>query len=287
MPVDLYAVFGHPINHSKSPRIHQLFAQQTRQNLSYIAQDVPADAFTASVKAFFAQGGKGLNCTVPLKELAWQHAGKLTERARLAKAVNTLALQSDGSLLGENTDGIGLVRDLTVNHAISLSGRRILILGAGGATRGILAPILAQHPGQITIANRTLAKADVLAAEFRHLGPVTNSEFAELDRQQFDLIINATSASLSGQLPPLADGLLAENGYCYDLAYADQATAFVKWGISQHAGKSIDGLGMLVEQAAESFKLWRGIRPETTTIIDLLNNERCKAPIDTQPSTSK
>lgn len=272
--IDKYAVIGHPINHSKSPRIHQLFAEQTRQNLSYTAQDVPADQFISDVELFFKQGGKGLNCTVPLKELAWRYADRLSDRARLSQAVNTLALEADGKIFGENTDGIGLVKDLTVNHQINLTDCRILILGAGGATRGILPSLFEQRPAQITIANRTPVKADQLAIEFKPLGNISSSEFVELVHQQFDLIINATSASLSGQLPPLPDKLLAENGCCYDLAYSNQATAFVAWGRSQHAHKSIDGLGMLVEQAAEAFKLWRGIHPETTEIIRLLNNER-------------
>lgn len=280
MTIDKYAVFGHPINHSKSPRIHLLFAEQTQQSINYIAQDVPADEFNSSVEIFFEHGGKGLNCTVPLKELAWKFADRLTDRARFGKAVNTLALQSDGKILGENTDGLGLVKDLTVNHAINLTSSRILILGAGGATRGILAPILEQHPNQITIANRTFSKADTLVDEFKLLGDITSSSYASLAGQEFDLIINATSASLSGQLPPLANGLLAENGYCYDLAYSNRATAFVLWGMTQHASKSIDGLGMLVEQAAESFNLWRGVHPETKPIIDLLNRERNNANID-------
>ena len=272
--IDKYAVFGHPISHSKSPRIHQLFAEQTRQNLSYTAQDVPADQFISSVEHFFTQGGKGLNCTVPLKELAWKYADRLSDRARLSQAVNTLALETDGKIFGENTDGIGLVKDLTVNHQIKLSGCRVLILGAGGATRGILPSLFEQQPEHIAIANRTPVKAEQLSSEFKDLGNISSIEFTQLIHLQFDLIINATSASLSGQLPPLPDKLLAESGCCYDLAYSNQATAFVAWGRSQHAHKSVDGLGMLVEQAAEAFKLWRGTHPETIDIIRLLNNER-------------
>lgn len=271
---DRYAVFGHPIKHSKSPRIHGLFAEQTLQSLNYTSQDVPAEAFQASADQFFADGGKGLNCTVPLKELAWQYADTLTERARLSKAVNTLAKQADGSILGDNTDGIGLVNDLTVNHDIDLSNSNILILGAGGATRGILAPIFDQRPAQITIANRTVSKANIIATEFSHLGTINSSSFEELAGQAFDLIINATSASLSGQLPPLADDLLNKNGCCYDLAYGNEPTAFVNWGLNRHARLSLDGLGMLVEQAAEAFYIWRGVRPETKKIIHLLNNGR-------------
>jgi len=272
--IDTYAVFGHPISHSKSPRIHSLFAEQTSQTLRYDAHDVPAEAFNTRVDAFFGNGGKGLNCTVPLKELAWQYADILSDHARLSKAVNTLVKQSDGSIYGDNTDGVGLVNDLTLNHQIELSGRRILILGAGGATRGILPTILEHAPAQITIANRTVSKAHAIAQEFESIGDLAASDYTELDCQQFDLIINATSASLSGQLPPLAEHLLSDNGCCYDLAYGNQPTAFVLWGAARNARMSLDGLGMLVEQAAEAFKLWRGIRPETASVIELLNNER-------------
>ena len=276
MTIDQYAVFGHPISHSKSPRIHALFAEQTGQSMTYGAQEVPATEFRMAVSHFFDQGGKGLNCTVPLKELAWQYANQLTERARLSKAVNTLALQADGSILGDNTDGIGLVNDLTINHQIRLSQQRILILGAGGATRGIIAPILAQHPDSISIANRTFSKALAIANEFDTLGTLHACSFDQLPQQSFDLIINATSASLKNELPPLPQGLLAYGGYCYDLAYSNQATPFVCWGNAQNAQKSLDGLGMLVEQAAEAFYLWRGIRPKTHPIIELLNRDRMK-----------
>ncbi|MGZ8947628.1 MAG: shikimate dehydrogenase, partial [Methylococcaceae bacterium] len=247
---DRYAVFGYPIKHSKSPRIHRIFAEQTEQALDYDAQEVPDEQFEQAVTTFFAEGGKGLNCTVPLKELAWACADKKTERAQLAKAVNTLALQADGTLLGDNTDGVGLVTDLMANHAIPLMGLRVLILGAGGASRGIMAPILEQSPDSIVIANRTLDKAVNLAAEFQHKGPVAGCGFEHLQNRQFDLILNATSASLSDQLPPFPEGLLAANGVCYDLAYGNTPTAFVRWGRENRALKSLDGLGMLVEQAA-------------------------------------
>ncbi|MGZ5620833.1 MAG: shikimate dehydrogenase [Methylobacter sp.] len=272
--IDRYAVFGHPIKHSKSPRIHSLFAEQTDQTLEYTAVEVPAEQFQTAVAAFFAEGGKGLNCTVPLKELAWNYANHKTERAELSKAVNTLALQADGSLLGDNTDGIGLVTDLMTNHAITLSGIRILVLGAGGASRGIIGPILQLSPENLVIANRTIEKAAMLAAEFHDKGPVTGCGFDELANRKFDLILNATSASLSGQLPPLPAGLLAAGGNCYDLAYGNEPTAFVRWGLENHAAKSLDGLGMLVEQAAEAFFIWRGVRPQTRPVIELLNSER-------------
>lgn len=272
--IDRYAVFGQPIKHSKSPRIHQLFAEQTGQSLEYSAVEVPAKQFQAVVATFFTHGGKGLNCTVPLKELAWSYAEQKTERAQLSKAVNTLALQADGSILGDNTDGIGLITDLTANHGIVLAGMRILILGAGGASRGIISPILEQWPQTLVIANRTEDKAVKLATEFHAKGAITGCGFDGLDNRQFDLILNATSASLSGQLPPLPAGLLATGGSCYDLAYGNEPTAFVRWGQENHAVKSLDGLGMLVEQAAEAFFIWRGVRPQTRPVIELLDSER-------------
>ncbi|MFW5443885.1 MAG: shikimate dehydrogenase, partial [Methylococcaceae bacterium] len=237
--IDRYAVFGHPINHSKSPRIHRLFAEQTKQQLSYEAQDVPAESFDNAIEDFFKQGGKGLNCTVPLKELAWQRADKLSERAHFSKAVNTLTLQQDGTLLGDNTDGIGLVADLTVNQSISLLNSRILICGAGGASRGIIGPLMEQSPARIVIANRTVEKAINLSNDFSQLGDISGCAYNAIATQQFDLILNATSASLTGKLPPLENNILAENGYCYDLAYGNLPTAFVKWGWAQGATKSL------------------------------------------------
>ncbi len=272
--INQYAVFGHPVKHSKSPRIHQLFAEQTQQQISYNAQDVPAESFDSAINDFFLQGGKGLNCTVPLKELAWQRADTLSDRAKFSKAVNTLVLQKDGALYGDNTDGIGLVTDLTINHDISLSNSRILILGAGGASRGIISPLMEKAPAQLVIANRTVEKAITLSHEFSQLGEITALGYDALKNRQFDLILNATSASLTGRLPPLADNILANNGCCYDLAYANQPTAFVNWGLAHGARKSLDGIGMLVEQAAEAFYLWRGIHPETNPVIELLNSER-------------
>lgn len=274
MNIDQYAVFGHPINHSKSPRIHALFAEQTNQNITYKAQEVPATEFSNAVTVFFQEGGKGLNCTVPLKELAWHYATQLTNRARLGKAVNTLAIQADGIILGDNTDGIGLINDLTINHGIPIFQKQILILGAGGATRGILEPLLCQSPNSITIANRTADKARQIASEFESLGTLHSCGLNQLGEKSFELIINATSASLHNELPPLPRNLLASDGYCYDLAYSNQPTPFVRWGQQHNAKKSLDGLGMLVEQAAEAFYLWRGIRPETHPVIKLLDDER-------------
>ncbi len=269
-----YAVFGHPISHSKSPRIHQLFAQQTEQQIVYDAQDVPAESFNQTIETFFAQGGKGINCTVPLKELAYQRADSLSDRAQFSKAVNTIALQEDGTLYGDNTDGIGLVTDLIDNHLITLLNSRILILGAGGASRGIIEPLMKNSPACLVIANRTVEKAMTLSNEFSQLGDITGCGYDELKRNQFDLILNATSASLTGKLPAIEACILAKNACCYDLAYSNQQTAFVKWGITHGAKKSLDGLGMLVEQAAEAFYIWRGVRPNTSAVIELLNSER-------------
>jgi shikimate dehydrogenase len=272
--IDRYAVFGQPIKHSQSPRIHALFAAQTAQNLSYTAEEVAPERFTEAVTSFFADGGKGLNCTVPLKELAFAVADTHTDRARRAKAVNTLAVQADGSILGDNTDGCGLVADLTVNHHLTLANKRILILGAGGATRGIMYPLLMQAPSLLIVANRTVEKATHLVAEYPSGGVIRACGFADLEGQSFDVVINATAASLSGQLPPLPEGLLAHQGVCYDLAYSQQPTPFVRWGLENHAAKSVDGLGMLVEQAAEAFFIWRGVRPDTRVVLAVLDGER-------------
>jgi shikimate dehydrogenase len=272
--IDQYAVFGQPIKHSKSPRIHQLFAAQTGQSLHYFAKEVSASEFSQAVDDFFAQGGKGLNCTLPLKELAWLYANIKTERAQLSKAVNTLYLQENGVVIGDNTDGCGLIRDLMANHHIPLASKNILLLGAGGASRGIIGPLLEQSPQQLTVANRTINKAVDLATEFQHKGSIFGCGFDDLIGQQYDLILNATSTSLNGELPPLTQGLLTTGAICYDLAYGNQPTAFVRWGTENQAYKNLDGLGMLVEQAAEAFFIWRGVRPNTPPVIALLNSER-------------
>ncbi len=274
MTIDQYAVFGNPINHSKSPQIHKQFAHQTGQSLNYSAQQVPTEQFDYAVDHFFQQGGAGLNCTVPLKELAWKKADVLTESARLAQAVNTLIKLENGEIKGDNTDGKGLVKDITENHQLSLSNKQILILGAGGATRGIMASIMLLSPETLYVANRAVSKALQIAEQFSELSQIQVVSYEQLSGLHFDLILNATSASLTGQLPPLPDGLLAAGGSCYDLAYANEDTAFVRWGKQQQAHKSLDGLGMLVEQAAAAFFLWRGVFPETAPVIQRLNSER-------------
>ena len=267
--LDQYAVMGNPIAHSKSPRIHALFAAQTGQQLKYRAILVEPGGFAAAARAFREAGGKGLNVTVPFKQDAWVFADLLSVRAERAGAVNTLSFEPDG-VRGDNTDGPGLVRDLIVNHDYQLAGRRILLLGAGGAARGVLQPLLMERPAQLVIANRTASKALELALRFSDLGRVSGCGFAELAGRQFDLIINATAAGLANALPPLPDGVLAAGGWCYDLMYGSEPTAFVCWGQQQGAIRSLDGVGMLVEQAAESFHLWRGVWPETKPVIEAL-----------------
>lgn len=267
--VDQYAVMGYPIAHSQSPRIHTLFAAQTSQVLEYRAILVEPGGFVVAARTFQAAGGKGLNVTVPFKQDAWVFADILSARAERAGAVNTLIFEP-GGVRGDNTDGSGLVRDLTMNHGCSLAGRRVLLLGAGGATRGILQPLLAERPAQLVIANRTAEKALELAVRFSDLGRVAGCGFAELAGRRFDLIINATAASLENAAPPLPEDVLAAGGWCYDLMYGREPTAFVRWGWEQSAAQSLDGLGMLVEQAAESFHLWRGAWPETRLVIEAL-----------------
>jgi len=269
---DNYAVIGNPIAHSKSPRIHAAFASQTQQDIHYDKQLVEQGKLAEAIAAFREQGGKGLNITVPFKNDAFALADSLTERAQLAGAVNTLVLKDDGTLHADNTDGIGMVRDLTINHSLRIKDAKILLLGAGGAVQGVLLPLLQQQPKEIIIANRTVAKAEILCEKFSAHGKLSASSFEALSGKSFDGIINGTAASLQGEVPPLPDNLLNKGAWCYDMMYSSEPTAFVRWGIENGAAKSIDGLGMLVEQAAESFTLWRGIRPETTQLIQSLRD---------------
>lgn len=269
--IDQYAVMGNPIAHSKSPQIHRMFAEQTGQSLSYDAIRVPEDGFADAVAAFlFGDTGKGLNITVPFKEQAWQLADRMSDRAEAAGAVNTLMLK-DGELYGDNTDGAGLIRDLTHNHDIALKDKRILMLGAGGAARGVMLPLLEQRPASLHIANRTVSRAQELVKRFAKYGELTASGF-DVVHGNYDIIINATAAGLSGDVPPLPDGVIGEHSLCYDMMYATEPTAFVRYCNEHHAARSIDGLGMLVEQAAESFRLWRGVTPDTQPVIVALRN---------------
>lgn len=271
--MDQYRVFGNPIAQSKSPQIHQRFAEQTGEALHYDKQLVELDGFAAAAEAFFAAGGCGLNITVPFKLDAFKFATQLTERAQNAGAVNTLKALGNGQILGDNTDGQGMVSDMVERLQWILRGKRILVLGAGGAVRGVLQPLLEQSPAQLVIANRTIAKALTLVREFKRYGKLQACGFADLPGQEFDVVINGTSASLAGDLPPLPDGLLAAQAAGYDMMYAEAPTVFLQWAQAQGAAHTADGLGMLVGQAAEAFNLWRGVRPDVEPVISWLRSE--------------
>ena len=262
-----YAVFGNPVEHSKSPDIHHQFAEQTQQTMRYQKQLVAVDGFEMAAQEFFDQGGSGLNITVPFKLDAYHFAAQLTERATTAGAVNTL-IKKDDIIIGDNTDGCGLLRDIRDNLQWPLAQQNILILGAGGAVQGILAPLLAAKPQSITIANRTLKKAQTLVEQFQPLADtvcLSCLDYAALDGQ-YTLIINGTSASLAGQLPAV-NSLIYQQAYCYDMMYSKGETAFLQQAKASGAQATADGLGMLVEQAAESFYQWRELRPTTESVI--------------------
>ena len=268
--MDQYAVFGNPIKHSKSPFIHTLFANQTQQQMSYGIVEAPVDGFTTAVQAFFKDDAKGCNITAPFKEEAFQFAQSLTDRARLAGAVNTLKKTDDGLIIGDNTDGAGLVLDLKNNH-VNLTDARILLLGAGGAARGVCSSLLAEAPAQLTIANRTFEKAETLVSIFKELGNINASEFNDLSGP-FDLIINSTSAGLHGSLPNISTSLITPETAIYDMTYNAEVTAFNAWAKENGARLTIDGLGMLVGQAAESFAIWRGVKPGAKQVLTELRH---------------
>ena len=267
---DQYGVVGHPISHSWSPFIHGLFAKQTDQSLVYRLYDIVPENFRAQVLEFFARGGRGLNVTVPHKEAAAELANDLTMRADRAGAVNTLVLNEDHRLLGDNTDGYGLVTDLSKNLGLRITNQRVLILGAGGATRGVTEPLLSLGPTELVIANRTPERAVNLASLFSDLGPVRGCGFEQVGDEPFDIIVNATAAGLSGAVPNVAVGVIASHTVCYDMSYSKSATPFVTWAIEQGCARAHKGWGMLVEQAAESFTLWRGVRPDTEPVLTAL-----------------
>ena len=266
---DRYAVMGHPIAHSKSPFIHRRFAAQTGEPVDYATLHVEPGHFRAAVERFRAEGGHGLNVTIPFKEEAFALADRRSERADRAGAVNTLWFDGTG-ICGDNTDGIGLVRDLTRNLAIDIEARSVLLLGAGGAARGVIGPLLDGLPRRLVIANRTMPRAVELAKRFSEQGAVSAVALDALARESFDIVVNATAASLAGDLPPVPPGTLRAGGVAYDTAYAAQPTPFVRWGAGEGASVATDGLGMLVEQAAEAFRIWRGIEPRTGPVIAAL-----------------
>jgi shikimate dehydrogenase len=269
--IDRYGVMGYPVSHSRSPVIHRLFALQTGQHMQYELLRVAPENLETAIRQFQRAGGKGLNITVPHKSEVTRLVDRLSDRASLAGAVNTLTFK-DGTILGENTDGIGLLRDLVVNLELNIEGSNILILGAGGATRGIIAPLLEMRPASLCIANRTIAKAQALAEHFGQFGPVAACRFSTVPMSDsYDLVINATSAGLRGDTPPYPAAAISENTFCYDLSYGLNPTPFSVWAHEQGAARSVMGWGMLVEQAAESFQIWRGIRPDTAPVLKQLS----------------
>ena len=272
-----YGLFGYPVQHSWSPFIHGMFAKQTAQDMEYRLFESPPERFRSEVLEFFRTGGSGVNVTVPHKRAATDLVNELTPRAQVANAINTI-VRRDESLVGDNTDGAGLHADLTRNLRLKLSSPRILLLGAGGAARGALGPLLELRPRLLVVANRTAERAVEIAEEFAYLGPVSGCEFAKLENQRFDLIVNATSASLRGDVPAIPAGVVDSLTTCYDMAYGSGDTAFVTWAKARGAGRAEQGWGMLVEQAAEAFFLWRGVRPDTAPVLAALSNRALRAP---------
>jgi shikimate dehydrogenase len=265
-PPDRYALVGHPVEHSRSPLIHTVFARQTGHRLTYELIDAEPAAFETALRGFAAAGGKGLNVTLPHKEAAFALCTEHSATATAAGAVNTISIV-EGGLLGDNTDGIGFIRDVTVNLRQDLAGARVVVLGAGGAARGIVGPLLNEEPAELTIANRTKERADEIVARFKSTRLLARP-FAELaDQAPFDVIINATSAGLKGETPPFPASLVGPRSFCYDLAYGARDTPFVAWARSHAAARAVHGWGMLVEQAAESFAIWRGVRPDTKPLL--------------------
>lgn len=277
---DRYGLFGHPVHHSWSPFIHGLFARQTGQDMVYRLHETPPERFRSDVLDFFSSGGHGINVTLPHKRAAADLVNEFTPRAQLADSVNTV-VRRDEQLVGDNTDGAGLLADLTRNLGLSWKSPRILLLGAGGAARGALEPLLSLKPRQLVIANRTVERAVALAQEFGELGPLSGCEFTKLEHHRFDLIVNATSASLRGEVPLIPIDVVDGLTVCYDMAYGVGDTAFVAWAKRLRAGRAEQGWGMLVEQAAEAFELWRGVRPDTAPVLAALR-ERAATPPDTR-----
>lgn len=268
---DRYVVIGNPIEHSKSPAIHAKFALQTQQSITYERLLAPLDGFDAVVKDLINSGARGANITLPFKLDAYKLATDLSPRARAAGAVNTLKFDGD-RIVGDNTDGVGLVRDIVENAGVELRERRILLLGAGGGARGVILPLLSELPAELVVANRTVKRAEDLLAHFHgHLVALSASSFEDLSGE-FDVVINATSASLSDSMPNISPALLSEHSFVYDMMYGAKPTIFMEWAAAQHATVR-DGLGMLVEQAAESFALWRGVRPETISVYEWLRSQ--------------
>jgi shikimate dehydrogenase len=263
-------LFGHPVGHSWSPFIHGLFARQFDHVVDYKLRDVAPESFRHEVINFFVEGGGGANVTLPHKPAAAEVVNELSARAERARAVNTIVRRSATELYGENTDGVGLVTDLVRNLGVTVAGSRLLILGAGGAVRGVLAPLLEQEPREIRVANRTPERAERLRDEFSDLGEISASSFDAVDDRPWDIIVNATAASLAGEVPALPPDAVGPDTVCYDMAYGRNDTAFMRWARERGSERAYKGWGMLVEQAAESYLLWHGVRPETRPVMDAL-----------------
>ena len=269
--MDLYAVFGHPVGHSLSPRIHRMFAEETAQQIEYQRREPPLDGFADALQAFREEGGHGANVTVPFKEEAWSLAEQRSERAERAGAVNTLVCGE--TLYGDNTDGEGLINDLRNNLGVGLAGKRILMVGAGGAARGVLGPLLAEQPASLVVANRTADRAQVLAKAFDDIGNIEGCGLDALAGERFEVVINATSSGLDGEVPDLPESIVSDGATAYDMLYGAEPTPFLRWAERHGAFRIRDGLGMLVEQAAGAFELWRHIRPGTEAVIETLRHD--------------
>lgn len=269
--MDFYAVFGHPVGHSLSPRIHELFAHETAQQLEYTRREPPLDGFADAIDAFRTEGAHGANVTVPFKEEAWSLADQRSDRAEQAGAANTLIF-SDG-IYADNTDGEGLINDLRNNLGVGLAGKRILMIGAGGAASGVLPPLLDENPASLVVANRTAERAHTLARTFADVGTVESCGLDELAGERFEVVINATSSGLEGDVPTLPSSIVADGATAFDMLYGAEPTPFLRWAEANGAFRTRDGLGMLVEQAAAAFELWRRIRPSTAPVIEALRND--------------
>ncbi len=269
---DKYAVIGNPVAHSRSPEIHAAFARQSGDDIDYVRLLAPLDGFRDCVERFRSARGKGANVTLPFKLEACRLATRLSDRAEQAKAANTLSF-ADDAICADNTDGVGLTRDIEQNLGCAIARRRVLLMGAGGAARGVLQPLLARQPQRIVIANRTRERAASLAQQFARYANLEAAEYSRLAGMEFDIVINATSASVSGDVPPLPESVFAPGSLAYDMMYGPAAMPFLRFARAGGAARIADGLGMLVEQAAESFFIWRGKRPETAPVIAALRNQ--------------
>ena len=270
--MDRYSVMGNPVHHSKSPFIHAHFSKQTDQSILYDTTLVELDGLPAALDLFQSMGGKGVNITLPFKHRAFQLVDQHSERALEAGAVNTIRFNPDGSRFGDNTDGIGLVKDVTSNHNFSVEGKRVLVVGAGGAVSGVIGALLKESPSELVVANRTISKAVSLVDMFSSNVPMIGCGLLDLEGDAFDLVINGTSASLQDELLELPVSVLTDKTFCYDMVYGKGVTPFLSWVSKFGVGFSCDGIGMLVEQAAESFYLWRNVRPNTRDILSQLKS---------------